>query len=242
MVLFGFEPIESSRGRRFQYSVECPTCFTELEPQLVTGHDINDKGNLLLRGRLVKDHLAAFAPLYERLAPVSPSRTAVRGRQDAPGRWTIETSGPQPALVVVSEAYFPGWRAEVDGRRLPVALADGAFVGIPVDAGDHRITLVYQAPAAAWLGRAITILTLLAIAAGALRSRRRNRRHALEVRAPARQSSGEEVLGAREGLPGPTVGGRESPGGEGDEAVLAAVDDLQPGRFEGGEKSGGGEP
>lgn len=242
MVVFGFQPIESSRGRRYQYNIECPTCFTELEPQVVTGRDINDNGNLLLRGQLLRNHLAAFAPVYARLAPSPPTRTTVRARQDRPGRWTVETSGSQPALVVVSEAYFPGWRAEVDGRRTPAAEADGAFVGVPVEAGDHRITLTYDAPPAALVGRAITGLTLLAIAAGGLRSRRRNRRHALEMGAPARQPGGEEVLGPGEGVPGPAVAGRKDPGGEGDETVLSTVDDLEPGRLDRGEEGGGGEP
>jgi uncharacterized membrane protein YfhO len=36
------------------------------------------------------------------------------------------------SLLVVSQVYYPGWRATVDGKRVPVLAANYALTGIPV--------------------------------------------------------------------------------------------------------------
>ena len=173
MTVFGFDPVTRSAGKSYVFEVECPDCFSELAPQLVVGRSGTGSGDLLMKGRLDRGRLAAFAPVYDRLVSAPPSTTSVDARRLAPGRWHVETSGARSALVVVAEAYFPGWRARVDGRPAPVLEADGAFLGVPVPPGDHEVTLAYHPPASVAFGRLITAATLLAIAAGWLRSRRR---------------------------------------------------------------------
>ena len=69
--------------------------------------------------------------------------------------------GSRPSLVVVAESYFPGWKAEVDGREVPVVEADGAFLGVPVGPGHHRVTLEYHSSPAVPLGYVVTGVTLL---------------------------------------------------------------------------------
>ena len=244
MTAFSFDPVAGSAGKRyvFQIQFQCPDCYSELAPQILVGSHSAGGGNLLLNGRLDRNHLAAFAPVYERMQPAPPSSTEVEGHRRAPGRWLVRTSGPRPALVVVAEANFPGWRARVDGRPAPVLEADGAFLGVPVGPGTHEVTLDFHPPAAANVGRLITAITLAAILAGGLNSRRRRRRHALEVGTPPGEPSGEETLGPGEGHPRPTVADGEGPGAEGDEAVLAAVDDPHPDRLDHPQQVGGGEP
>ena len=240
MTVFAFDALADSAGKRYLFEIhfQCPDCYSELAPQMLVGTDPGGDGNLLFNRRLDGSHLAAFAPVYERLQPAPPSSTRVDGRRLAPGRWRVQTSGSRPSLVVVAEAYFPGWRASVDGRPAPVVEADGAFLGVPVGAGDHEITLQYHAPAAATVGRIITALTLVAILAAGLRSRRRSRRDALEVSAPPGQPPGKELLGAGESGPRPAVADRKSPGAEGQEAVLATVDDSQADGLDHGRQGG----
>jgi uncharacterized membrane protein YfhO len=89
---------------------------------------------------------------------------------------TVET--PQAGFLVLSEAYFPGWRATIDGAQAPVYRTNFVSRGIPVPAGTHTVELVFDPPSFN-RGALISLLTLLVccggIAAG-LWNERRNRR------------------------------------------------------------------
>ena len=65
-------------------------------------------------------------------------------------------------LLVVTEQHFPGWVAEVDGERRPVLEANAIFRGVPLAAGDRRVTLGYR-PGSLRLGLALSGLALLAL-------------------------------------------------------------------------------
>jgi hypothetical protein len=118
-------------------------------------------GDLIVGSQLQGDRAAAFAPVYDRLPTAPPPVTTVRTRTTAPGVWRIDSSGPRPALVVVAEARFPGWRARVDGKAVPILGADAAFMGVAVPAGDHQVALDYRPPPAVWIGRLVTAGTVL---------------------------------------------------------------------------------
>jgi uncharacterized membrane protein YfhO len=90
------------------------------------------------------------------------------------GSWRVKTSGARASVVVVAAAWFPGWEAHVDGKQVPVLIADGAFLGVAVPPGEHEIVLVYKKPVTAAVGLAITGATLLGVILF-LPSRRRRR-------------------------------------------------------------------
>jgi len=56
----------------------------------------------------------------------------------------LESHSPAPAFLVTSEAYYPGWRAFVDGRPERLALTNVAFRGLPVPAGRHRVEMRFE--------------------------------------------------------------------------------------------------
>jgi len=63
-----------------------------------------------------------------------------------PQRIELETHHPRPGFLVLSEIYYRGWEARIDGRKTPVYRADYTLRGIAVPAGDHRIAFVFRAP------------------------------------------------------------------------------------------------
>jgi hypothetical protein len=199
LAAFTFDPIAESAGKSYGFVLTCPGCASDKVPRLVVGHAVDEPGNLLLGDTLRRDRTAAFAPIYDAVAADPPSATVVKPDKPKPGRWRIQVDGPAPALVVVAEAWFPGWEAKVDGRKAPVVEADGAFLGVPVDAGSHVVTLEYHRPATAALGRLVTFATLLSVAVLAVRRRRRpaGARPAVPAR-PAARSEAPPVLVARE--------------------------------------------
>jgi hypothetical protein len=81
---------------------------------------------------------------------------------------------PAPALLVMNEGYWPGWRARVDGREAEVLRVNGGMRGVVVPAGEHRVELRYRPPSL-WQGAAGSALGLVALAALARRGRRRER-------------------------------------------------------------------
>jgi uncharacterized membrane protein YfhO len=66
-------------------------------------------------------------------------------------------------MVIVSETFFPGWQATVDGRSTPIYEAYGAVRGVVVGEGTHRIEMRYR-PATVYAGAALTLSGVLALA------------------------------------------------------------------------------
>jgi hypothetical protein len=111
-----------------------------------------------------------------------PAPLGVRARvtRYAPGSIDIELDAPAPArsALVVSENFYPGWTATVDGRPATTARADYVLIGVPLEAGARRIELRF-ADRAYQRGKIVTLLAIaIAItlaAAGAVAERKRAR-------------------------------------------------------------------
>ena len=93
--------------------------------------------------------------------------------RQSPLALTVRTQTPQPALLVLSEAYAPGWRAWVNGQPAPVLAVDGLLRGTPVPAGASTVVWRYE-PWTVTVGLALSGLTLAALA-GAIGWGRRRR-------------------------------------------------------------------
>ncbi len=236
LTTFTFDPILDSAGRNFVFAVSCATCSPDQATNVVTGPTRDDDvGNLVVDGRRELGRQAAFVPIHDRLPPASRPGTSATADRPGPGEWAITTSGGFPSLLVVAETYFPGWKATVDGKDVTVVEADGSFVGIPLPPGDHTVSLVYQRPAAAVVGRTVTFGTIVAVLFLWWRRRRSSEGRSgpagddLEVRTPPVEPDWQTALDPHQRRPRRPVPDGEGPGGEGDEAVLTDVDDLVPG-------------
>jgi hypothetical protein len=70
-----------------------------------------------------------------------------------------------PRLLVLSEVYYPdGWRAYVDGERVPILQADYALRAVALEAGDHHVEFRFE-PWDVRAGLIITSVAALLIAA-----------------------------------------------------------------------------
>ena len=78
------------------------------------------------------------------------------------------------ALLVVSDAYYPGWTATIDGRDVAVRRANFALRAVAVPAGDHVVEFHYR-PWSLRAGAAVSAITAMLVCAAVLRGpRRRN--------------------------------------------------------------------
>lgn len=91
-------------------------------------------------------------------------------------RVSFSIDAPADGFVVINQAWYPGWIAEVDGTRAPVFRANGFVRAVSVSAGSHHVELRFE-PRDAWT-RWWLLGTWLAALVWALTSiRRQSRRY-----------------------------------------------------------------
>jgi uncharacterized membrane protein YfhO len=65
-------------------------------------------------------------------------------------------------LLVLSEVFYPGWYATVNGNEARIHEVDGALRGIVIPPGESRIVLKY-APWSVIVGGFLTVLAFAAV-------------------------------------------------------------------------------
>ncbi|HEY3132476.1 MAG TPA: YfhO family protein [Acidobacteriota bacterium] len=108
----------------------------------------------------------SYPAFNERIEINSPEKSAARiVRYDAE-YVRIEAQPRYPALLVLTDTFFPGWKAIVDGRETEVIQTNMAFRGIALQPGRHVIEFFYRPwpfHFGKWLSSASWALTLLAL-------------------------------------------------------------------------------
>ncbi len=69
-----------------------------------------------------------------------------------------------PALLVLSDVYYPGWQGYVDGAKVPVYRTDATFRGIVVSAGSHEVQMRFM-PRSFLIGLGLAAAGLLLLVA-----------------------------------------------------------------------------
>jgi hypothetical protein len=112
----------------------------------------------------------------EALAPLrdAPPATLVPARilEYGDHRVVVESETAGPAVLVLTDLFYPGWTATLDGVPATIHPADLAFRGVLVPAGTHRVEFTY-APRSFTLGlltSALSLAGLLGLALGTLRA------------------------------------------------------------------------
>jgi hypothetical protein len=78
------------------------------------------------------------------LARQAPAGGEVDVRKITPGSMRIDVRAVKPALLVVADAYYPGWDVMVDGQARPIARVGGALRGVFVNPGDQHVEFIYR--------------------------------------------------------------------------------------------------
>lgn len=94
-----------------------------------------------------------------RIAPGVP-RPETRILAYSPTRVTIQTDASGNALLVVADAWYPAWRASVDGVETPILIVNHAFRGVAIPAGTHEVNLELKMDRY-WIGGAVSLMSLL---------------------------------------------------------------------------------
>jgi hypothetical protein len=101
------------------------------------------------------------SPTGINLAGGSPTGQADVTRH-GPNHVAVKTASTAPAILVLSENHYPGWRATVDGREVEVLRVNYNLRGVLLPAGEHTVEFVYR-PRSVLLGLIISLLVLASL-------------------------------------------------------------------------------
>jgi hypothetical protein len=84
----------------------------------------------------------------------------VQVRRYRPTSIVLRTSSPCRAMVIFADAWFPGWKASVDGRTAQIYRAYNIVRGVVVEGGEHEVIMLYR-PSSVFMGGALGGLGIL---------------------------------------------------------------------------------
>ena len=97
----------------------------------------------------------------------APGEGRVRLVSYAPERVELEVESTAPGYLVLSDSWYPGWRATVGGEPAQVRRADLLFRAVAVGPGQQRVIFTFR-PVSLWAGAGVSVAGLLLIAGLAL--------------------------------------------------------------------------
>ena len=127
-------------------------------PRHIKNSDFSPEQTVLLEF-LADDHKVS--------APKEGSRRPMRGAVSIteyhPNKIELKTNSDSHTYLVLSELYYPGWRAYVDGKQVSIMRANYILRAIPLKPGKHNVIFAYE-PMSFYLGASISGLTILILA------------------------------------------------------------------------------
>ncbi|MCL4390471.1 MAG: YfhO family protein [Patescibacteria group bacterium] len=157
-----FTPVASFSGwSAFEFKNVLPRVFladrvtVATDPQTQLDTIFADDFNL--RRDLVLEEVPAQLPV----AGTDPGQAIIT--QYEPARVTIKTQADGPRFLFLSDNFYPGWQATLDGQQTKIYRADFSFRAVYVPAGDHVVVFNYQ-PESFAIGLRLSVLGLLVFA------------------------------------------------------------------------------
>ena len=98
-----------------------------------------------------------------RAAGAGVSRFTVYSLQDTSNAITIRAASDGAGYLVLSDTWYPGWRATIDGQAVDVLRANYAFRAVAFPAGEHVVEFRYE-PDSFRVGLWISAFSLLIVA------------------------------------------------------------------------------
>jgi hypothetical protein len=108
---------------------------------------------------------AILGPESEALVPYEAGRPGAVAKvvEALPGRLVLDVAPENTGLLVVSQPFYAGWQARVDGEEVPLERVDYLLQGVPVTPGPQRVELAYRASS---LPAIVSLAVLILCAAG----------------------------------------------------------------------------
>jgi uncharacterized membrane protein YfhO len=82
----------------------------------------------------------------------------------SPGSLEVLVRSQRDAFLVLSEVFYPGWEARLDGREVEILCANYIFRAVLVPRGEHTVSLRYRPRSVLWgalLTGVFVVLTII---------------------------------------------------------------------------------
>jgi hypothetical protein len=140
---------ENRRAMSRVFLAPAARCVPEAESRALVRGGVTSAPEVLLTGD------CAGAPAGARESAVGSAVI----RQYAPDRVVVDVSSVTAAYLVLTDTWFPGWRATIDGAPTAVFRAHHAFRAVWVPPGQHAVAFEYR-PASVMAGALVSGLAL----------------------------------------------------------------------------------
>ena len=166
----GLELVErNDEGALYRNPTALPRAFLVHQAEVVA-----DDAQLLRRLAQATFPISTTVLLREAAPPLAPAQTGARERvtitRYMPSSITVAVEASAPAMLILSDSYYPGWWATVDGEPASVYAADWMLRGVAVPAGAHSVVFTY-APSSVRIGAILSVVGLIVVAGILLASR-----------------------------------------------------------------------
>ena len=151
---------------------------TAVFPRFFLVHQVRTVGSLEEARSLIQNHhvdlreTAIVDKPIELPSGDADGTDAVKIGKYEPNAIELSAQASRGALLVLSETYYPGWKAWLDDRPAPIYATDIALRGVLVPAGAHRIRMEFR-PAILSVSLGISLATAILLAFSAFLYRRR---------------------------------------------------------------------
>ena len=160
-------PVTNAYGTTtFLYRIAEENPLAWITPAIVKATDSEMAGTVLdprfdVRSAALFDTGAAVT-VVELTSIPEPLAIRARTTRYEPGAIDIELDQPAPpgSALLVSENYYPGWTAQVDGKPAPIGRADLTIIGVELPAGARQVSLRFTSPPFE-KGKTITLVALV---------------------------------------------------------------------------------
>ena len=175
-------PVRNAAGSTvYLYRIPGDNPAAWVVPAMVRGTDDQAAATVLdpgfSPGRAAIVDTTAQVPVVDPTKLPAPTAIPLTIDRYEAGRISVKLSSAPPAgsSLVVSENYFPGWTADVDGKPAPVVRADYNLIGVALPAGARAVELHFADPAYQ-TGKLVTLVAIVVgivwLLAGAVAQRR----------------------------------------------------------------------
>ena len=92
-------------------------------------------------------------PGYGTISSTEPATAEVTVREYSAQRLEFDVRSSGDGFLILSDGYYPGWRAKVDDTEVKILRANLAFRAIPLSGGHHKVEMEFAPPvfkAALW--------------------------------------------------------------------------------------------
>jgi hypothetical protein len=115
------------------------------------------------------------SPVAGLSAGPAPSPGSARIVSYADERAVLESRAARPSLLVLTDVWYPGWKATLDGKPADIERVNYLMRGVKVPPGTHRVEMRYEPASwrAGWIISLVCLLIVIGLVVAGIRQRGR---------------------------------------------------------------------